>query len=462
MCVVGAPAVIPTLVSHLSESNSRWAGVSSPWHFYFNLADPATAGNAVIAACQFQGSASLTMSDDQSDSYSNGEVYYGPVSNQSIVIAESFGVAAGAYNLTATFSANTVQIQCVASQFSNLTAPDGAGTGNAGSGFLATAGSMTPTMAGDLVYQATASLNGSLNQAGFTAGSGFTLLSGDLKDALGVEYEADSSTSPINPAMTLGTSAAWISAAVLIKSGGAGGVPGGMRIAHTLHENIPYTTGGGGTGSNWVNPVVIQFPCSGNTLAIMHQGGGNNPNAYITGITDSNGNTWTQAGLYTPYSGTAQGYYAANVTCSSTETLAVTFNRSDGDETLVLYDIVGAASLPLDTQNGGGGALDTDSSTITVGFTLTPGTANELVFAEAAWLNNTGTGVTGTGQLFDSAYYSGENQDGPQPVDQNNGWLHYYVNGTSTISFTFNLLLSTDPPGDYAGMAMAFKSAGSN
>src|ERR1035438_3570063 len=46
----------------------------------------------------------------------------------------------------------------------NVIAADGAGAGNEGSGTSATAGSMTPTASGDMVYQVVASLSGRFAQ----------------------------------------------------------------------------------------------------------------------------------------------------------------------------------------------------------------------------------------------------------------------------------------------------------
>jgi hypothetical protein len=464
--VVGDLATTPTIVSHVSESNSRSAGVSSPWQFYFHLADPATSGNAIIAACQFQGNATLTITDNESDSYTNAEVYYNAANNQSIVIAESFNVAAGAYNLTATWNGNTSQFQCVSTQIADVTAADGPGTGNGGSGTSVTAGSMTPTVIGDLVYQVTASLSGTLTQSSFTAGSGFTLLSADTQDGMAVQAGVISSASAIDPTMTLGTSATWMSAAVLLKSATAGGVPTGMHVANEVHENIPYSINGGGTGSGWPNPMTLQIPCvAGATIAAMMDGGAIVNVSTISGITDSNGNTWSQIALYTDSNEGiyAQAYYAENVTCpSNAETLTVTFTTNSGDNTIVFYVILGASANPLDTYSGGDQDVTSDSSTMTADYTLTPTASNELVLGEENWAYNTAIGVAGTNQLFDSGYYSGISLNGPQPIDQNGGWMHYYTNSTNTVSFIYNLLSSTNPNGPSIGMAVAFESAGTN
>jgi hypothetical protein len=455
-------AVTPTVVSHLSESNSRAAQWSSPWQFYFHLADPATSGNAIIVACRFEGNATLSITDNESDTYKNAEVYYVSANNQSIVIAESFNVTGGAYNLTATWSANTEQFQCVSTQIAGVTAADGPGTGNEGSGTSVTAGSMTPTVKGDLVYQVTASLSGTLAQSGFTSGSGLTLLSADLRDGMAVQAGVSSSTSAIDPTMTLGTNATWISAAVLLKFGTAGGVPTGMRVAYEIHENIPYTIGAGGSNSGLPNPMALQIPCAAAaTIAAMMDGGGGSGGSWISTITDSNGNTWSQIGLYEDVDGNiAQAYYAPNVRCpGNAETLTLTFNTDTADNTIVFYIIPGASTNPLDTYSGGAQNMTSDSSTITTNYTLTPATSNELIIGEENWAFNTAIGVTGTNQLFDSGYYSGMSLDGPQPIDQNGGWMHYYANSTSPVSFTYNLLSSTDPNGPSVGMAVAFIAA---
>jgi hypothetical protein len=455
----------PAFVSHVAESNSRSSAVTSPYHLYLHLADPAIAGNAIIVACQFQGEAALTITDDKSDSYKNAEVYYNSVENQSIVIAEAFNVAAGAYNLTATWNGETTQFQCVTSQISNVTAADGSGAGNEGSGTSATAGSMTPTVAGDLVYQVVASLSGSLAQKSFTAGSQsnitWNLESADLEDGMAVQSGVYSSTSAIDPAMTLGTSATWISAAVLLKSGTAGAVPTGMRVAYEIHENLPYTPAAGGTGNAYTNPATLQIPCiAGATIAALMDGGGATNPSMISSITDTNGNTWSQIAQYV-YSNDgvyAQAYYAKNVACSSGfETLKVTFADTTNDDTIVFYVIPGAGASPLDTYAGSAQDISNNGSPVTLNYTLTPAAAGEIVIAEENWYYNTATGTPEANWLFDSAYYSGIVLDGPQPIDQNGGWMHYYTTSTSPLSFTYNMLSSTDANGPAAGLAVAFK-----
>jgi hypothetical protein len=210
--------------------------------------------------------------------------------------------------------------------------------------------------------------------------------------------------------------------------------------------------------------MTLQIPCqAGATIAAMIDGGGNQSDSPLTNITDSNGNTWSQIALYNRSDNLifAQAYYATGVACAgNAEVLTVTSDTNTGDNTIVFYVILGASSDPLDTYAGGGEDVTSDSSTMTPNYTLTPTSPNELVLQEQNWVYNTATGVAGANQLFDSGYYSGIPQDGPQPIDQNGGWIHYYAGSPSPITFTYNMLSSTDPIGPTYGMAVAFKSAG--
>jgi hypothetical protein len=233
----------------------------------------------------------------------------------SVGIAAAFNVAAEARVISLFFSSDPGGfVQPMASEFDNVIGIDGPGTGNHGTGTSVTAGSLTPTMSGDLVYQVVSSL--SRNQSSFTAGTqgniAWNLLSADLMDGWAGQYGVYNSTSAVNPALTMGTSQKWASGAILLKTGTPGGVPSGMRIVHLIHENIPVNTSAGVTGNPFANLTSLQFPSSGNLLVAMI-GGGNA--CTVTSITDTNQNTWTQAGatqIQAAGNDTVEAYYAGN------------------------------------------------------------------------------------------------------------------------------------------------------
>jgi hypothetical protein len=226
-----------------------------------------------------------------------------------------------------------------------------------------------------------------------------------------------------------------------------------MRIVHLLHENIPYHTSAGGTGAPFTNPVASQFTCSGNLLVAMI--GGGNSALTVSSFRDSGGNDWISATENTAADATAQAYYAAQAKCSDGLRVSTQFNAGTGDYTILFYDVANAAAAPLDKSFVAGGSYELPGNFLMPG-SLTPATSNEMVFAEIMWAYNTGVGVTPG--LFDCARFSGEPLDGPEPVDENNGWSHYITNSTGPLSFTWDVQQpNSDPILGYVGLAVAFK-----
>ena len=79
----------------------------------------------------------------------------------------------------------------------------------------------------------------------------------------------------------------------------------------------------------------------------------------------------------------SQVFYAANAVPSAGLPLTVTFQATDTDDTVLLYDVIGAASAPFDVAAGGGGMGDAIGN-LTMPFTLTPAGVGSFVFASAA------------------------------------------------------------------------------
>jgi hypothetical protein len=450
--------VTPTLVQHVSGSNTRGNDFTSPYCYYYQLPAGTTAGNAVVVGFTFNGNPTPTVTDDKKNGYSILENYFDSDDMQSIAIAATFDVAAGARVISLCFSADPGgYVQPMATEFEDVIGVDGAGAGSHGTGTSATSGSLTPSVGADLVVQVVASL--SVQQSSFTAGhlglDSARLLSADLMDGWAGQYGINNSASAVTPAMTLGSSDKWVSAAVSLKAGSAGSVPSGMRVVHLVHENVPYNVPAGGTGNPFPNPLSLQFPSSGNLLVAM-VGGGNMPET-VTGMTDSNHNPWSQAGTtYTGGDAVAQAFYAPGAASAEDLGLEVSWSGTMGDYTFFLYDVAGAAaSSPLDTTAGGSGNQGT-AGDLTMPFMITPSAAGEIVFSEVMWDYNTGSGLVG--QLFDTNTFTGESESGPEPVDENNGWGHTFTTSTAPVTFTWTLLFDGLPTGAFAGMAAAFKA----
>ena len=458
---VTAPGAVPSLVQHVSGSSTRNNGFSSPFCYHYQLPNPTTAGNSVVVGFTFNGNSTPSVADDKNNTYTIVANHFDSADTQSIAIAAAFNVAAGARIINLCFSSNPGGfVQPMATEFANVTAIDGPATGAHGSGTSVSAGAMTPSASGDLVYQVVSSI--SVNQSSFTAGlqSNITwnLLSADLMDGFAAQYGFYNSTATINPTIGMGTSQKWVSAAVLLKAGTSGGVPSGMRIVHLIHENIPTHASAGGSDTPFPNPLSLQLPSSGNLLVAMI--GGGNPTNTVSSITDTNKNLWTQAGSTQVIAGndTVQAYFAASATTSANLDLALHWSSSGGDFTIFFYDVIGAASSPLDIAAGNTGTQST-AGNLTVPFSITPATANEIIFVQTIWDFNTGAGLAGPGQLFDANTFDGESQSGPEPVDENNGWGHVPNASTANVAFTWVPQFGGLAFGNWAGMAVAFKAA---
>jgi hypothetical protein len=449
---------VPELVQHVSGSNTRDNSFSSPYCYYLWLPGFTTAGNAVVVGFTFNSALAATVTDDKNDAFQIVANYYDSADSQSIAIAAAFNVAAGAREISVCFAGNPGgYVQPMATEFDNVIGVDVASAGNLGTGTSLTAGSITPSASGDLAYQIGFDLTMSQYQSSFAAGSqantAWGLLSADLMDGFAAQYGVYNSTNAIDPTMTMGTSAPWISAAVLLKTGSAGGVPSGMRIVHLDHENIPTHTSSGGTGNPFPNPTILQLPCSGN-LEVAQVGGGN-PTNLITGMTDSNGNSWEQAGSNVTYGDTdLQTFYAANASCSSALKVTVQWNATDGDQSILFYDVAGAAASPLDKTVSATGSQGT-AGNLTV-FSITPSTSStEIIFAMMPVDFNTVTGLVNG--LNDANMFSGEALSGPEPVDENNGWGHFVVSTTNPVPVTWTFITNSLAAGAWSSMASAFK-----
>jgi hypothetical protein len=456
----------PDLVQHVSGSNTRNNGFASPNCYHFQLPNFTTAGNAVVVGFTFQNNPTPSVSDDKGNSYSVQVNYYNTADTQSIAIAAAFNVVAGTRVISVCFSSDPGGfVQPMATEFDNVVGMDGSVTtatnASNGSGTPVSPGTLTPTVSGDLVYQVVYSISSNQpNQSSFTAGVqsniSWNLLSADLMDGWAAQYGQYNSMAPLTPTLTMGNSQKWITAAVLLQTGSTGSLPAGMRIVHLQHENIPEHTSSGGTGNPFPNPTHLQFPSTGNLLVAM-MGGGNN-SCVITGMSDTNGNSWHQAGATQVIAGndTVQAFYAGSASSSSNLALTVNWSASDGDFTIFLYDVTGAAASPLDTTAGATNT-QTTAGNLTMPFNITPAGANELIFAETVWDYNTGSGMLPSGSFFDTNTFDGESQSGPEPVDENNAWGHIITANTAPVSITWQVMFGGLPVQNWAGMAVAFK-----
>jgi hypothetical protein len=468
-----------TVIQRNSESNSLAQSGGTSDTYVFELGETTQAGNAIVVAYQStnaDGCVSACVTDDQSNTYwmvnrtvdgTNGD-------NGQIWIATN--VAAGARVITVHFSAGgglgamgasalALEVQGLAldpSQVIDVNVGTAAATST-----TASAGSFTPTVSGDFLLQCVFRDGGTIGPVGatsFTKGSqaNITWQFGgvDLPNGQAFQYGTYNSTSAINPTLTMAPTSAYVSVAAALKTqSGAGAAPSAtLRAASVQH--VSYFSSPNGPG--YSSPATVQWPTEGHFFAAVFSSGSVSGPGSVTSITDSNSNTWV---CRTEFVGQGdngvQICYALNPTPSADLSLTVTMSDTTHDNNILFYDITGsdAASLAFDTDAGAGATISTTGTTSTADAPdLTPTTATGVIFAAIQQINNTLIGATApAGVLFDAATASFENLDGPQNLDQNGGWAHYYNSSTSLKNFTWTWKSAADAQSQWTAGAAAFK-----
>ena len=437
---------VPTLVQHVATGMDRYPLNT----LTITLPNPVGGGNCLILGTQFNSVGSVSsVTDDKGNTWVVGptttNVTYSKRMNSYYVL----NAISGTQTIVIHFSglASTPGFpQAVVSEFYNVAIAN-AFDGSAASSVSRTTGTIVTTGSGDLIYEWGASLSssnatgGAWNGATITAGTNFTLLSADLQVGSGDQYYLQPSAGSITPTFAASGSATWGSLAIALKPAQAGTPPGsGIRIVHVQHTLLASAMVQGRS-----NPIMMQFPSSGNLLIGTHN---NSQDHHITSITDSLGNTWSRpdSALSLGQNHTAQVVYAANAATAPTlGNINVSIaNPGTGDDFFILYDVTGAATSPFDVGSTNSGN-HTVNAPLTSG-TITPISANGLVIHVNSiyWHTiQTLTSPVGGGcdvivnDLDDDDYGGGYNGTHESTLDMDNGYAHYYNPNTSAISFTF-------------------------
>jgi hypothetical protein len=458
-------AQTPTLVqtvwgpSSLNYNTGGWPG--NPAYYYaINFPEATLPGNLLVCSA-FGGGATYSISDDKNENWTKAASQF-PFTDNAGFVENIWYVAnnpGGVRQVKVTSSSdNSGYVAVTCSEFYNVatsSAIDATPNCNSDNSGKALTGPSTGTLtSGDLIYFVSFS-----DQVGatssFTAGSQpnitWNLDAADLFDGYAVQHGVYSTTASFTPQMTAGTSNPYTSCAVAFKSASAGTAPTqSMRIVHLGHFNMPDS----GTTQ------TVQMPSSGNLLVASFTGGGDS----ISGITGTPSNTWASTGTVAggpSITASSQIYYAANASTATTATVSITRAGTLTNDSVLIYDVTGANISPFDKDSGGqnGSQASAVSSFTTCSGCLTPSAAGELVILNANQNWCTGTAETApSGALFDSAFATINSVNGPQPVDQNGEWAHFYNTNTNPITATWTMSCG-QAEGTWAGRVAAFKAA---
>jgi hypothetical protein len=438
----------PTLVQHVATAMEQNAATTVT----IPLPNPAGSGNALILGVQFQSSGSVTsVSDNSGNSWVAGPTV--SKDGHTMALYYALNVAAGTQTMKIGFAGNPSNVQAEASEFYNVAAAS-ALDGSSGSNSSTTAGAITTSAAGDLIYEWGADLSDSNTGGGaynattsIAAGAGFTLLSADLQVGAADQFEVQPAAGEVTPTFTAPGTSTWGSLAIALQAAPGGTPPPpGIRIVHVQHTLLDSAIVQGRPA-----PSVIQFPSSGNLLVGLF----NTAQCLISNVTDSAGNLWTIAEPVSHFqasgggecSGGAQIVYAANAATGPTLsgiTVTLAGENDNSDDMFDLFDVMGAAPAPFDTAARARGNQTSSDNLTTV--SLTPSAANELVFNNTAIDYQTINGIVGTGYMFDADVnaadddVTGPNATPNSTLDEDNGYAHIFEPsmGTATFVYTYN------------------------
>jgi hypothetical protein len=474
---------VPTLVQHVSTCNMLGGTLIAGTDFRVRFPELFLSGNLGIVAFQYGptggGATTFSVTDDLGNAWTLGPTTFDAVKVQGAQIFYRPNMSAGArvIKIRPTGGVNVQFISAVGSEYYNCATAsvnDGAGSGanTNGTGSTSIAAGLLGTLTtGDLIYQYVA-LDSTTNNAGlFSAGSQanitWQLLSADLQDGQAAQYGVYNATTSFSPTMSMANSNQFNTVAMAFKSASAGTAPSAtaIRVVGKHHLSFPRVGNTFGASAT-TNPFTAQVPQVGNLLICAHSTG--NTNFAITAITDSLGYGWEQSGsgIFNASPGANDGgqiWYSAN-RLSPSAAASVTISFTDitaSDASCIFYDVVNAAAVQNDLERTGSATGDqtVGAATITT-CSITPTTKNGLVIFLVQQEFNTEVGITSpVGAIFDSIEFDGMNQDGPENLDQNGGWAHYYNADLSTLTAIWSLVnTSTDPMRQWGAYAAAFKS----
>jgi hypothetical protein len=474
-------SAVPTYIEAVSEASTQAYpnGASSPdvHTFYFQMPFPIPAGDCVfvdVTTGSNSAVAGMSASDNGGNSYTRLGSAVDASDGGTIAVLSSL-VTTPASTITVTWTGVQVYVHAGAVVFSGVsgcTAPDQLWT-HAGttSSTTATAGSaaQSPSASGDLMLMWTLGTSGAIGS--FTPGSqsdiSWKLVPGSpqITYPTASQWGIDNSTAAINPTLTLGTATTYAAIAVAVKAGSSGSTaPTGKVPTAIAHWDVSGWTGNNGS------TVTEQMATSGGALVLTGStycsAGG--AGYFITGISDSAGDTWVQdQSLTNPANCAAAGYayiwHALNVAPTSSLTVTLTMNAvpvlgEEPDTALTVYDV---QNLTAFDTSGNAIGDQTNAGTLATA-SLTPGDAGEFVVTVASEDFYGIAGVTGDFTHFEMGSWltgSGLNQCGPiqgfpppNIPDECDGTAWMNSSGTSAIIAEY---ASTGYPAQYWASAIA-------
>jgi hypothetical protein len=475
--VTTAGAGLPTLIYSTAvplaiPSGNSWNGpgscTTSQNCYRVPLPELTIAGATLTMAFVYNstGNPVFSVSDDKSNAWTV-DTTSSASNSKTLKMYHASNVAAGTsyVNIQITGGTNNDYWQAQVAEFFNVGGLDGSSC-STGSSTTISAGSITPSQSGDLIFQAKYSANtvgGSspyglpLQSASFTPGLQpnitWSLASQLLGDGAADQYGVYNSTVPLNPTFTQAAADNYISCAVALRAASAGAAPTAIpRVVHQEHDAMPKNA-----PNPWHVGFVVDVPKSAVYLSYV----GNDSITSVSSIPAPSVG-WTASG--TDFNGT-NGHNHVNYYCAQWSTppgaVTLSINRSgSSNDSINMIYVVQNGTCNLDADSGGQAGFKSDTGPLTsCSGCLTPTKANDFIMANGGQAYCTAIGLSSpAGGVFDSVWYTGNTIDGPTQTDENNYWGHFY-NGSSlsaiTVTWTEACANQTQ---NWAGRVAAYQS----
>lgn len=468
----------PTLVQAVATEMSSWThgyvfNYGSPnnddcntWNM--SLPNNTLASNllvvGILSAQPTAGAWGVT--DNKSNTWTAGPTYTDTTDGNMISAFYCAGSTAGVNLLTfaLTSSGMAQGVSAVFSEWCNVATSAALDVSNHNTGTSAswTAGSITPTVSGDLLWsfaaQVTAADPWNQTMTAMTGGT-WSLLQANRSIGYASQFEVYNSTTAINPTITAAASVGFIALCMAFKSAAAGTAPTAVPRVVARHAFFVDST----------SSIMQQVPCFGNLLVACWDGYANTTTSNTVSLADSHSNTWTSRGSITgpgssPGSCQLLDTDAATTTVGGTTTITITVSGGAAYECMLrVHDI----QAPLSSGNfdSTAGAQTASGTQSTFGnlatVSITPSTSNGLVITEVQIATGTISGFVSppAGSFSDISVIPVDTSWATtDSLDENNGWGHTYNSSTSAITYTWAYnQYSTDAAGSWSAVAAAYK-----
>lgn len=404
--------VTPTLIQHVASSaNPVGIGISGN-AFKIPIPNIIGAGNALTLGMTFPvGSSLSSITDSCGNSWSTTPDVTAAGSSYRTSIHVLRNSISCQDAITVTFGAAVIPFQYTVSEFNNIaTSSPVNGTSSAANdaGASISAGSFTPgnndAGGGNIVWSYFAiSAGASQNPSSWAAGSGMTLLDGDIAWNTNQgfphasQWQIQSTSAAVNPTITATSDTDTFNAvAVALKVASAGTAkPAGIHVDKLAHmtSNVP-------PSSSW----TLQFPVTGNLRVLS----ANEPSPVIniTGVTDSESGSWTKIN---PSTDEPQLWYRVNTSANPNLTVTLSISGTPATASIRFYDISGAAISPVGATAGAASTAVGGTTSIANFPQITPQSSTSLIIARGSLGQGPGLTVSSpAGAAFTLTTYSSE------------------------------------------------------